>query len=249
METLIFGRNPVLEAIRAGRLIHKIVLPKQAQLRTKSGDVLHTIKQRAAQAGILVEYVDREVLDELVPGQNHQGVIAVVEPFSYTPFDEFLVDLGKGKTPLVVLLDHWQDPQNLGSLLRTAEAAGVDGVILPKRRSVGVNATVAKVAAGALEYVKVVQVSNLVQTIGVLKEHGLWIAGASANAPQSCYQTDFTVPLGLVIGSEGAGLSRLVEENCDFLTAIPMQGEISSLNAAVSAAILIFEVLRQRQFS
>ncbi|MDD2628962.1 MAG: 23S rRNA (guanosine(2251)-2'-O)-methyltransferase RlmB [Limnochordia bacterium] len=248
VERLIFGRNPVLEAIGAGRVIHKIVLPRQAQNRTKSTDVLHTIKQRALQAGIPVEYVNTGELDELTQGQNHQGVVALVEPFSYTEFDLLMESLGKSKVPLVILLDHWQDPQNLGSLLRSAEAAGVDGIILPKRRSVGVNATVAKVAAGALEYVKIVQVTNLVRTIEALKERGLWIAGASANASQVYFQADFTMPLGLVIGSEGTGLSRLVEEHCDFLTRIPMKGQISSLNAAVSAALLIFEVIRQRQF-
>ena len=178
---------------------------------------------------------------------NNQGVIAIVPPFNYCEVDDIL-DTAKerGEKPFILILDGIEDPHNLGSIIRTAETAGVHGIIIPKRRAASVNSTVSKVSAGAVEHMKIARVNNITETIRYLKENDIWICGTDINTETYYYGQDFTIPIGIVIGSEGFGMSRLVRENCDFLVKIPMKGNITSLNAAVSAGIIMYEVVKQR---
>lgn len=238
---LIEGRNPVLEALKSGREIDKLFIQKgitQGSIR----QIIAIAKEK----NILIKEVDKAKLDGLSTTKNHQGVIASAALYKYYDVDEILqIARNKGEDPFIVILDEITDNNNLGSILRTADAAGVHGVIIPKRRSVGLTPVVGKISAGAIEYVPVAKVTNLNQTIEKLKSEGLWIIGAEMSG-ETYYKKDLTGPIALIIGSEGEGLGRLVKENCDFLVSIPMKGNISSLNAAVSAAIIMYEVCKQR---
>ena len=242
-ENQLEGRNAILEVLRSGRDIEKIFVAK--------GNVEGTIKRIiaiAAEKGVVIQEVSRQKLDELSQTKNHQGVIALVSAHDYVEVEDILaIAREKGEDPFVLLLDSITDPHNLGAILRTAECAGVHGVIIPKRRSVGLNATVGKTSAGAIEYMPVARVTNIVHTMEYLKKEGLWIACADMKGLDH-FDTNMKGPLGLVIGSEGDGVSRLVRENCDFTASIPMYGKISSLNASVAAGLLMYEVVRQRRF-
>ncbi|MFO7171566.1 MAG: 23S rRNA (guanosine(2251)-2'-O)-methyltransferase RlmB [Bacillota bacterium] len=241
-EARILGRNPVLEALKAGRPIHRLYLARGA-----AHGSIRQIRALAREQGIPVQEVDRAWLDAMVQGAAHQGVVAVVAARPYATVEAILARAReRGEEPLVLILDGIEDPQNLGSLIRTADACGVHGIIVPERRSAGLTETVAKVSAGAIEYVPVARVTNLVRTIGELKAAGLWICGTHQEARESCYEARLTGPLGLVIGSEGKGMHRLVAEHCDFTVRIPMYGRINSLNAAVAGGILLYEIRRQR---
>jgi 23S rRNA (guanosine2251-2'-O)-methyltransferase len=242
-EQYLAGKNPVLEALKAGRSLNKIWLSTQAQ-RHLVGPILEEAKSR----GVVVQYVDKRKLDQLVPGLTHQGVVAQAAPAEYVEVDELLARAAeRGEPPFLVLLDEVEDPHNLGSVLRTVDCTGAHGVIVPKRRSASLTAVVAKTSAGAVEYVPVARVANLVQTIEKLKEAGVWIAGADAAAETDVFQSNLTGPLAVVIGSEGRGLSRLVREKCDFLISLPMFGRINSLNASVAAGVILYEAVRQRK--
>lgn len=202
----------------------------------------------AKEKKVIVVEVERSKLDEMSEGNNHQGVIAVVPPFNYASIEEIL-DLAKSRNedPFIILLDGIEDPHNLGSIIRTAETAGVHGVIIPKHRTATVNATVSKVSSGAVEHMKVARVTNLVDTIKALKKDNIWVYGTDGSANTYYYNQDLTGGICIVIGSEGFGMSRLVKENCDVLLKIPMKGKITSLNAAVSTGIVVYEVVKQRQ--
>lgn len=242
MADKLIGRNPVMEALKAGADIEKILVKKDAE-----GSVIPIIKKARA-AGIPVCETDRRKLDEIAEGGNHQGIIAYTPVASYVSVDDILAAARKkGRPPFIIILDKITDPHNLGSIIRTANCAGADGVIIPKRGSVGLNSTVAKTSAGAIEYTPVARVTNIARTIDDLKEAGIWITGADMNG-EPMYSTDLTGATALVIGSEGEGISRLVREKCDFIAEIPMWGEINSLNASVAAAVMMYEVKRQQEF-
>ncbi|MFZ5828202.1 MAG: 23S rRNA (guanosine(2251)-2'-O)-methyltransferase RlmB [Bacillota bacterium] len=242
MSGQIEGRNPVLEALRAGREINKLLVAKGA----REGSIREVVGL-ARQAGVIIQEVDRERLDALAQGRNHQGVIAMVAAHRYYDLDEILERAAaSGQDPFLLVLDSIEDPQNLGSLLRTADAAGVHGVVIPERRAVGLTETVAKVSAGAVEYVPVARVTNIARTLDELKEKGFWVVGTHQDARELYYQAKLTGPLVVVIGSEGKGMGRLVSEKCDFTVRLPMLGHVTSLNAAVAGAILIYEIRRQR---
>lgn len=245
MSGQIEGRNPVLEALRAGREINKLLVAKGS----REGSIREVVAL-AREAGVLIQEVDRERLDTLAQGRNHQGVIALAAAHRYYELDEILERAAAaGQDPLLLVLDGIEDPQNLGSFLRTADAAGVHGVIIPERRAVGLTETVAKVSAGALEYVPVARVTNIARTLDELKEKGFWVVGTHQDARELYYQAKLTGPLVVVIGSEGKGMGRLVSEKCDFNVRLPMLGHVTSLNAAVAGAILIYEIRRQRDIA
>lgn len=237
----IVGRQPVLEALRSGQEINKILVakgPRQGSIRE--------IFALARDQAIVVQEVERSVLDTLSESTNHQGVLAQMAGVSYLELDELLAKPKDANwAPFLILLDGVQDPHNLGSIIRSGEAMGIDGVIIPKRRAAPVTQTVMKSSAGAANYLPVCRVGNLAATIDLLKKAGYWIVGADMEG-DTCFVQDLTGPLALVIGGEGSGLSRLVKDKCDFLTSVPMRGEINSLNASVAAGILVFEVVRQR---
>lgn len=238
---LIEGRNPVLEALKSGREIEKIFVQKGVG----EGSIRQIIAI-AREKRILIKEVDKAKLDGLSATRNHQGVIASAALYKYYEVDDILrAAREKGEDPFIVVLDEITDNNNLGSILRTADAAGVHGIIIPKRRAVGLTPAVAKISSGAIEYVPVAKVTNLNHTLEYLKKEGLWIAGAEMSG-EVYYGKDMTGPVALVIGSEGEGLGRLIKDNCDFLVSIPMKGKLSSLNAAVSAAIIMFEIQKQR---
>lgn len=241
----IEGRNPVLEALRAGREINKLLVAKGS----REGSIKEVLAV-ARTAGVIVQEVDRSRLDTLAPGRNHQGVIAMVASHTYADVEEILARAAeRGEDPLVLVLDGIEDPQNLGSLLRTADAAGAHGVIIPERRAAGLTETVAKVSAGAIEYVPVARVVNIARTLEELKERGLWVVGTHQEGKELYHQARLSGPLAVVIGSEGKGIGRLVAEKCDFMVRMPMLGHVTSLNAAVAGAILIYEIRRQRDHS
>lgn len=241
-EDIIYGRNPVAEALEAGRSIDKVFI--QDGLRNAQ---LGTIKSIAKERGVLYQFVDKRKLDKLTDNNNHQGVAAYVSAHSYVTVDEILKIAEKsGKPPFLVIADGITDPHNLGSIIRTANAAGAHGVIIPKNRSVSLNSVVAKVSAGAVEHIAVARVTNIAQTIDYLKKQGVWITGTALEADQLYYESDLTGPLGIVIGSEGDGMSRIVRERCDFLVKIPMDDTAESLNASVAAGVIMFESVRQR---
>ena len=241
MSDKIIGRNPVAEAIKSGREIDKIMV--------KKGEIegsLRPIIKKARDMGIPVIEADKNKLSELAEGGNHQGVIAYAAAHDYASLDDiFKKAEEKGEPPFIVILDKITDPHNFGSIIRTANCAGAHGIIIPKRGSVGLNEVVAKTSAGAIEYVPVAKVTNIAQTIDILKERGVWVAGAEAGG-DTMYNTDLSGSMALVIGSEGEGISRLVKEKCDFLVEIPMFGDVNSLNASVAAAVLMYEVVRRR---
>ncbi|MFC5653004.1 23S rRNA (guanosine(2251)-2'-O)-methyltransferase RlmB [Paenibacillus solisilvae] len=240
----IAGKHPVMEAIRSGREINKLWIAEQAQKNAAP------IVAEAKKAGIIVQFADKRKLDQMVGGVNHQGVVAQAAAYRYYEIDEILEDARKnGEMPFLLLLDEIEDPHNLGSILRTAECTGVHGVIIPKRRSASLTATVSKISAGAVEYVPVARITNMAQTIDKLKEAGIWIAGADVGASQDMFvsKTSFDMPLAIVIGNESKGIGRLIKEKCDFLIKLPMNGRLNSLNASVAAGVLMYEVVRQRQ--
>lgn len=241
-DDVLVGRNAVTEALKAGRGINKILLA--------SGDREGSVTEIAALAkerGIVVQYVERAKIEALSGGHRHQGVLAYVAPVPYAELDDILKAAAeKGEEPFLVLLDELEDPHNLGALLRTADATGVHGILIPKRRSVSLNATVAKTSAGAVEYVPVARIGNIVQTLKALKEKGFWVAGADMDGEKAYYEANLTGPLVLVVGSEGKGMSRLTKEACDFIVSMPMVGRINSLNASVAGSILMYESMRQR---
>ncbi len=231
----------MLEAIKAGKNIEKIMIKKGKQ----EGSIIPIIR-KAKDAGIFVQEVDKNKLDAVSEGENHQGIIAITCEYSYSSVAEILADAReKEEPPFVIICDKITDPHNLGAIIRTADCVGAHGVIIPKRNSAVLNSVVAKTSAGAVMYVKVAQVTNISECIKNLKEEGLWIAGADMDGADM-YSADLKGALGLVIGSEGDGISRLVKENCDFLVSIPMKGKISSLNASVAASVLMYESVRQR---
>lgn len=241
-ENMLEGRNAVTEALKAGRTADKVFLA--------SGDTdstLRYIASLAKKAGAVVTYCDRRKLDTMSQTGAHQGVIAMFAAREYCTVQDILQTAkDHGEAPLIVICDEITDPHNLGAILRTAECVGAHGVIIPKRRSSGLTAVVAKASAGALEYMPVARVSNLTAAINTLKENGVWIYGTAADGAESLYKTDLTGPVAIVIGSEGAGMGRLVSQGCDFMVSIPMKGHINSLNASNAAAILLYEALRQR---
>ncbi|GIP36239.1 23S rRNA (guanosine(2251)-2'-O)-methyltransferase RlmB [Paenibacillus sp. J2TS4] len=242
MEEYIAGKHSVLEAIRSGRTIHKIWIADNAQKHH-----VNPILTEAKANGILVQTTPRRKLDQWVPNVQNQGVVAQIAAYDYATLDDILdYAKRKGEAPLIVILDEIEDPHNLGAILRTADCTGVHGVIIPKRRAVGLTATVSKISAGAVEYVPVAKVTNLVQTIDELKELGVWVAGADGSAEQTVFEFDLKIPLAIVIGNESKGIGRLVREHCDFLLKLPMMGSILSLNASVAASVLMYEALRQR---
>ena len=241
-EGQIEGRNALTEALRSGRTIDKVFVA--------AGDTDRSLQRLAAQAketGAVVVPVDRRKLDAMSTSHSHQGVIALVAAREYFSLDDIMEEAAsRGENALIVICDELSDPHNLGAILRTAECAGAHGVIIPKRRSVGLTATVAKASAGAVEYMKVARVTNINSAISELKEKGVWIFGTAAEGSVPMYKADLTVPAAIVIGSEGDGMSPLVRKNCDVMVHIPMKGSISSLNASAAASILLYEAVRQR---
>ncbi|MCT4663390.1 MAG: 23S rRNA (guanosine(2251)-2'-O)-methyltransferase RlmB [Tissierellales bacterium] len=238
----IYGRNAVIEVLKTGRPVDQLIIV--------NGNLQGSIKQIVAMAKekkILVKYVPRTKLDEMAEGKNHQGVIAKVAAHQYSELkDIFALAEKKGEAPFIIILDGIEDPHNLGAILRTAECAGAHGVIVAKRRAVGLTEVVAKTAAGAIEHIPVVKATNIVQTIQSLKEKGVWIYGADMDGEKQFFEQDMTGAMGLVIGNEGKGMSRLVKESCDFIVRIPLKGFVTSLNASVAGSVLMYEVVRQR---
>lgn len=240
-EFTVEGRNAVMEAFRAGKTIDKLYVLDGCQ----DGAVL-SIKREAKKAGTLIKYVERERLDQLSETGKHQGVIAAVAAYEYAEIDTILAGAKeKGEPPFLFLLDNMEDPHNLGAIIRTANLAGAHGVIIPKNRAVGLTATVARTSAGAINYTPVAKVTNLAKTIEALKKEGMWFVCADMDGT-ALYELDLTGPIGVIIGSEGDGVSRLVKEKCDFVAAIPMKGDIDSLNASVAAGVIGYEIVRQR---
>ncbi len=238
----IEGRNPVIELLESGRDINKIFI----QSGEKHGSI-NKIIAMAKERKILISEVDKTKINQMAQTVNHQGVIAIVPPYNYCEVDDILFEANtRQEDNFVVILDGIEDVHNLGSIIRTAETAGVHGIIIPKRRSASVNSTVSKVSAGAVEHMKIARVNNINETIKYLKEKGLWICGTDMDTKTYYYDQNLKGPIAIVIGSEGFGMSRLVKENCDFLVKIPMKGKITSLNASVSAGIVIYEALKQR---
>ena len=239
----IEGRNSVLELLESNRDINKIYIAKGE----KHGSI-HKILAIAKQRKIIVTEIEKNKLNQMAQTQNSQGVIAIVPPFDYCEIEDILETAKqKNEMPFIVILDGIEDPHNLGSIIRTAETAGVHGIIIPKRRAVQVNSTVSKVSAGAVEHMKIARVNNINETIRELKQKDIWICGTDIDTNVTYTKQDYKMPLAIIIGSEGFGMSRLVKENCDFLVKIPMKGKITSLNASVSAGIIMYEVVRQRK--
>ena len=241
MSEQIEGRNAVLEAFRSGKCVDKLFILDGCQ----DGPV-RTIAREARKTDTIINYVSKERLDQLSETRAHQGVIAQVAAYEYSTVDEILARAEEiGEAPFLILLDNVEDPHNLGAIIRTANLAGAHGVIIPKRRAVGLTSTVAKTSAGAINYTPVAKVTNIVRTIEELKEKGIWFVCADMGG-EIMYDLDLTGPMGLVIGNEGEGVSRLVREACDFTASIPMKGDIDSLNASVAAGVLAYEIVRQR---
>lgn len=240
-ELTIEGRNAVIEAFRAGKTIDKLFLLDGCQ-----DGPIRTILREAKKTDAIINFVKKERLDQISETGKHQGVIAYSAAYDYGTVDEMLENARKkGESPFLILLDNIEDPHNLGSILRTANQVGAHGVIIPKRRAVGLTATVAKASAGAINYTPVAKVTNLVKTIEELKKEGMWFVCGDMDG-ESMYRMDLTGPMGVVIGNEGEGVSRLVKEKCDFVASIPMFGDIDSLNASVAMGVLSYEIVRQR---
>ena len=246
MAEILYGRQPLREALRAGRRqVHRLFLAEGVRRGVTIAQVLTLAKQ----AAVPVQVVERGEIERLSGGAHHQGLAAEVSEYPYLDLQDLLDRLQTAaEPPLLLLLDHVQDPQNLGSLLRTAEAAGVQGVVLPRRRAAGVTPAAVRASAGAAEWVAVARVTNLARAMMALKERGVWLAGLEA-LPQAVlyYQADLSGPLGLVVGSEGQGLARLIRDRCDYLIRLPLRGQVGSLNAAVAGGIALYEALRQRE--
>ena len=237
------GRNSVLELLESGRDINKILVAKG-----ETNGSINKIIGSAKEKRIVIVEVEKRKLNEMAESDNHQGVIAIVPPFDYAEIEDIL-ELAKDRkeAPFILILDGIEDPHNLGAIIRTAETAGVHGIIIPKRRACTVNSTVTKVSVGAVEHMKIARVNNINDTIKTLKENGVWVCGTDIETNTIYYNQDLKGPLAIVIGSEGFGISRLVKENCDFLVKIPMKGKITSLNASVSTGIIVYEAVKQRE--
>lgn len=237
----IIGKNPVIEALKSDRDINKIFIAEGSQ-----GGQMQQVIGLAKEKSVLVQFVPKKKIDQMAEG-NHQGVVAAVAAYQYAEIDDlFDVAAKRDEPPFFLILDEIEDPHNLGSIMRTADAIGAHGIIIPKRRAVGLTSTVAKASTGAIEYIPVVRVTNIARTIDELKEKGIWIAGTDAKGSEDYRSFDGSMPLGLVIGSEGKGMGRLVRDKCDFLIHLPMAGHVTSLNASVAAALLMYEVYRKR---
>lgn len=244
-EQTIEGRNAVLEAFRAGKTIDRLFILDGCQ----DGPVKSILREAKKSKDTVITFVKKERLDLMSASGSHQGVIAYTAAYQYAEIEDMLKDAEKkGEAPFLILLDGIEDPHNLGAILRTANQAGAHGVIIPKRRAAGLTATVAKASAGAINYTPVAKVSNLSQTIDRLKEKGLWFVCGDMDG-EIMYRQNLSGPIGLVIGNEGDGVSRLIKEKCDFITKIPMKGNIDSLNASVAMAVLAYEIVRQRDFT
>ena len=241
-EDILLGRNAVREALKSGRSINRILIADSAH-----GGSMPEILTLAKERRIIIQNVTNEKLEQICAGQRHQGIAAYAAPVDYVELDDILkIAKERGEDPLLILLDELEDPHNLGAILRTADAVGAHGVLIPKHRSCPLSSVVAKTSAGALEYVPVARIGNVVQTLEELKKQGLWVAGADMDGEQTYYEANLTGPLVLVIGNEGFGISRLTKSTCDFMVKIPMRGKVNSLNASNAAAILAYEVLKQR---
>lgn len=240
-EYTIEGRNAVIEAFRAGKTIDKLFILDGCQ-----DGPISSIKREAKKTDAIIKFVDKERLDMMSTTGHHQGVIAQCAAYDYVEIDDILKRAEeKGEDPFIIILDNIEDPHNLGAIIRTANLAGAHGVVIPKNRAVGLTATVARTSAGALNYTPVAKVTNIGQEIDKLKNKGIWFACADMDG-ESMYRQNLTGPIGLVIGNEGSGVSRLVKEKCDYICSIPMKGDIDSLNASVAAGVLMYEVVRQR---
>lgn len=243
LEDQVEGRNSVLELLESGKDINKIFVAKGE----KHGSI-NKIIAKAKERKIVIVEKDKRQMQEMAQNKNYQGVIALVPPFEYCEIEDILEEAKRKKEePFVLILDGIEDPHNLGSIIRTAETAGIHGIIIPKRRSACVNSTVNKVSAGAVQYMKIARVTNISDSIEKLKKAGLWICGTDINTDTYYNKQDLKGPLGIVIGNEGEGISKKVKSNCDFLVKIPMKGKVNSLNASVSSGIIIYEALRQRE--
>src|SRR5690625_1136754 len=241
-EEVIIGKNAVIEALKSGRSINKVFLSQQLN-RSMQGKFI----QLGKDAETVVQKVPKNKLDQISSGKNHQGVIAYVASYPYADIDDlFNAAKRTGEAPFFIILDELEDPHNLGSILRTADAAGAHGVIIPKRRSVGLTQAVAKTAAGAIEYVPVARVTNIADIIDELKERNVWVVGTEAEATEDYRKLDGALPIALVIGNEGKGISRLVRKKCDWTVSLPMKGKVSSLNASVACSLLLYEIYRKR---
>lgn len=242
---LIIGRNPVLEALAAGTKLHRLWVAGD-EARSEISRIIQT----AREAGVSVHTVSRDEIERMADAPGHQGVVASAAPFEYTTVGALLDRAASlNQPPLLLMLDHIEDPQNFGSLVRTSEAAGVHGIIIPERRAVGVTSAVGKASAGAIEHTPIARVTNLSRVIEQLQQAGLWVVGADMSGERTLYESDLQGPLAVVIGSEGRGLSRLIRERCDERVKIPMYGKTQSLNAAVAGALLLYEAVRQRSFA
>lgn len=241
-EDIVIGRNAVIEALKGDRTIETLYISN-----SKLEGSINTIVSIAKEKRVLIKEVDKRKLDSMCSGETHQGVIAKVTPYKYSEVSDIL-DLAeeKGEHPFIVILDEIEDPHNLGSIARTAELFGVHGIIIPRRRSASVSATVYKSSAGAIEHVKIAKVTNLNSTIEELKQKGIWVYGTDIRAEEYSYQTDFSGPCAIIIGNEGRGISKLTVQKCDKLIKIPMVGKINSLNASVAGGIIMYEVLKGR---
>lgn len=241
-EDQVEGRNSVLELLESGKDINKIFITKGE----KHGSINKIIAKAKEKRVIIVEK-DKRQMEEIAQTENYQGVIAIVPPFEYCEIEDIIGEAkNKQEDPFVLILDGIEDPHNLGSIIRTAETAGVHGIIIPKRRAASVNSTVNKVSAGAVEHMKIARVTNISDSIEKLKKEGIWICGTDINTDKYYYNQDLTGPLGIVIGNEGNGMSEKIRKNCDFLVKIPMKGKVTSLNASVSTGIVIYEAVKQR---
>jgi 23S rRNA (guanosine2251-2'-O)-methyltransferase len=243
MSETLEGRNPVLEALRSGRPLNKILMSKHSGGQTPVSEIIALSRSR----GIVVEFVDREILDKLSETRSHQGVIAYVSAKEYVSLDDLIkISRERNEPPLYCVLDGIEDPHNLGAIIRTAEASGFHGIIIRSRREVGITAAVARASAGAVEYVPVARVTNISQTIEALKHQNIWTIGVDTAGKTDYTSPDYKLPTAIVIGGEGKGITELVKKRCDYLASIPMKGKISSLNASIAAAIVMYEALRQR---
>lgn len=240
----IIGMNPIIEAILANHYINKIYIAEGIQ-KAK----IEKLTVLAKENNIFIQFVPRIKIDQLTESKGHQGIAATIAAYKYSDLHEVIKSSKKdGSLPLLIMLDEIEDPHNLGSILRTADVVGADGIIIPERRSVGLTASIAKISAGAVEYVPVVRVINLAQTLETLKKEGFWIVGTDASSETYYTEIDYKMPVCLVIGSEGKGISRLIKEKCDFIVKLPMKGHINSLNASVAASIIMYEIYKQRGY-
>lgn len=241
-EDLLLGRNAVREALKSGRSINRILIAEGSH-----GGSISEIINLAKERHLILQSISTDRLDALCGGQRHQGIVAYAAPVDYVELDDILnLAKDRGEDPFIILLDELEDPHNLGAILRTADAVGAHGILIPKHRSCPLSSIVAKTSAGAVEYVPVARIGNVVQTLDELKKQGLWVAGADMDGKENYYEANLTGPIVLVIGSEGRGISRLTKEACDFVVKIPMRGKVNSLNASNAAAILAYEILKQR---